>query len=149
MTRGVLVLNGPNLNMLGIRQPEFYGRETLADVDALCRDVATRLGFEVECRQSNLEGELIGWVQEARGAFDGIVINAGGYSHTSVALLDSLLVFEGPVVEVHMSNILARDAFRHRSYVSLAAVGTICGFGGVGYRLGLEALAEIFDGNDA
>lgn len=141
MTRPVLVLNGPNLNMLGVRQPGIYGRETLADVDALCRGAGRELGLAVACRQSNSEGALIDWIQEARGEREGIVINAGGYSHTSVAIMDALLAFDGPAVEVHMSNVLAREPFRRRSWVSLAARGAICGFGSAGYRLALKALA--------
>lgn len=141
MTRPVLVLNGPNLNMLGVRQPGIYGRETLADVDALCRRAGRELGLAVACRQSNSEGELIDWIQGARGEREGIVINAGGYSHTSVAIMDALLAFDGPAVEVHMSNVLAREPFRRRSWVSLAARGAICGFGSAGYRLALKALA--------
>ena len=141
MTRPVLVLNGPNLNMLGVRQPGIYGRETLADVDALCRSAGRELGLAVACRQSNAEGALIDWIQGARGEREGIVINAGGYSHTSVAIMDALLAFDGPAVEVHMSNVLAREPFRRRSWVSLAARGAICGFGSAGYRLALKALA--------
>lgn len=143
MTRPVLVLNGPNLNMLGVRQPGIYGRETLADVDALCLRAGRELGLAVACRQSNAEGALIDWIQGARGEREGIVINAGGYSHTSVAIMDALLAFDGPAVEVHMSNVLAREPFRRRSWVSLAARGAICGFGSAGYRLALKALAGI------
>ena len=146
MTRDVLVINGPNLNLLGTRQPEIYGRETLADIDALCRRAGEALGLRVECRQSNAEGELVGWIQQARGARNGLAINAGGYSHTSVAIMDALLAFDGPVVEVHMSNIHAREDFRRHSYVSLAADGVICGLGGTGYRLALDALAAMLDG---
>ncbi len=149
MTRHVLVLNGPNLNLLGAREPAFYGRETLADIDGICRRAAGSLGLAVECRQSNAEGELIGWIQDARGMHDGIMINAGGYSHTSIAIMDALLAFDGPVVEVHMSNVLAREAFRRHSYVSRAAGGVICGFGGAGYRFGLGALARMFGGAHA
>lgn len=146
MTPRVLAINGPNLNLLGARQPEIYGRETLADVDALCRRAGERLGLDVECRQSNAEGELIDWIQGARGEADGIAINPGGYSHTSVAIMDALLAFEGPAVEVHMSNVLARELFRRRSYVSLAVRGTVCGFGSFGYRLALAALARMIGG---
>lgn len=146
MNPRVLAINGPNLNLLGVRQPEIYGRETLADVDALCRRAGERLGLDVECRQSNAEGELIDWIQGARGAADGIAINPGGYSHTSVAIMDALLAFEGPAVEVHMSNVLAREPFRRRSYVSLAVRGTVCGFGSLGYRLALAALARMIGG---
>ena len=149
MTRSVLVLNGPNLNMLGLRQPEIYGRETLADVEALCRGAGRALGLAVECRQSNSEGELVTWIQQARGAFDAIVLNAGGYSHTSVAILDALLAFDAPVAEVHMSNIHARDEFRRRSYVTLGARGAICGFGAAGYRMALDALAALLAGDAA
>lgn len=143
MPRPVLVLNGPNLNLLGVRQPDIYGRETLADVDALCRRAGRELGLAVACRQSNSEGALIDWIQQARGEREGIVINAGGYSHTSVAIMDALLAFDGPAVEVHMSNVLAREPFRRRSWVSLAARGAICGFGSAGYRLALKALAGV------
>lgn len=149
MPRPVLVLNGPNLNLLGVRQPDIYGRETLADVDALCRRAGRELGLAVACRQSNSEGELIDWIQQARGEREGIVINAGGYSHTSVAIMDALLAFDGPAVEVHMSNVLAREPFRRRSWVSLAARGAICGFGSAGYRLALKALAGVLAGAPA
>ena len=149
MTRSVLVLNGPNLNMLGLRQPEIYGRETLADVEALCQGAGRALGLAVECRQSNSEGELVTWIQQARGAFDAIVLNAGGYSHTSVAILDALLAFDAPVAEVHMSNIHARDEFRRHSYVALGARGAICGFGAAGYRMALDALAALLAGDAA
>ena len=142
MAKRVLVLNGPNLNMLGQRQPEIYGRTTLAGIDAEVEAAAGELGMEAVCRQSNLEGELVTWIQEARGAFDAIVINAAAYTHTSVALLDALTLFEGPVVEVHLSNIHRREPFRHRSYVSGAALGVIAGFGPVGYRLALLALDD-------
>lgn len=149
MTRSILVLNGPNLNMLGLRQPEIYGRETLTDVEAVCANAGRAHSLAVECRQSNSEGELVVWIQQARGAFDAIAINAGGYSHTSVAILDALLAFGGPVVEVHMSNIHARETFRHRSYVALAARGAICGFGAAGYRMALDALAALLAGDAA
>ena len=142
MAKRVLVLNGPNLNMLGQRQPEIYGRTTLAGIDAEVEAAAGELGMEAVCRQSNLEGELVTWIQEARGAFDAIVINAAAYTHTSVALLDALTLFEGPVVEVHLSNIHRREPFRRHSYVSGAALGVIAGFGPVGYRLALLALED-------
>ena len=140
MARTVLVLNGPNLNMLGTRQPHIYGAETLADVEALCHEAARALDMTVTFRQTNLEGELVTWIQEARGDFDGLLINAGGYTHTSIAIMDALLASEMPAVEVHMSNIHAREPFRRRSYIALAAHGSICGFGADGYRLGLQAL---------
>ena len=142
MTKRVLVLNGPNLNMLGQRQPEIYGRTTLAEIDADVKAAAGELGMEAVCRQSNHEGELVTWIQEARGDFDAVVINAAAFTHTSVALLDALTLFEGPVVEVHLSNIHRREAFRHHSYISGAALGMIAGFGPVGYRLALLALHD-------
>ena len=142
MTLPVLILNGPNLNLLGFREPEIYGHVTLADVEALCRSHAAKLGLAVEFRQSNHEGQLIDWVQEARTAFSGIVINPGAYSHTSIALLDALKAVDKPVVEVHLSNIHQRDSFRHHSYVSLAAKGVICGLGIQGYVSALDALAQ-------
>lgn len=143
----ILVLNGPNLNMLGTRQPEIYGSETLADVEALCAATGRDLGLEIACRQSNGEGELVTWIQQARDGFDGVLINAGAYTHTSVAILDALLACELPVVEVHMSNIHSRESFRHDSYISLAADGMICGFGSLGYVLGLRALAHRLEDN--
>lgn len=137
----VFVLNGPNLNMLGKRQPKVYGRATLADVEKLCRTRAEALGLAVDFRQTNIEGELVGWIQEARTAAAGIVINAGAYTHTSVAILDALLTAEKPVIEVHISNVFRRESFRHHSYVSPAAAGVIVGCGPLGYALALEALA--------
>ncbi len=142
----VFVLNGPNLNMLGLRQPKVYGRATLADVEALCRDRAEALGLAVDFRQSNHEGELVGWIQEARKAAAGIVINAGAYTHTSVAILDALLTAEKPVIEVHLSNVFRRESFRHHSYVSPAATGVIVGLGPQGYALALEAMAGLVRG---
>jgi 3-dehydroquinate dehydratase-2 len=139
----VLVLNGPNLNMLGKRQPEIYGRETLADVEKACRTEAARLGLAVEFAQSNHEGVLVDLIQAARDKNSGIVINAGAYTHTSVALLDALNAAELPAVEVHLSNIYKREAFRHRSYISPAAVGVIAGLGIQGYLLALQALARL------
>jgi 3-dehydroquinate dehydratase-2 len=136
----VFVLNGPNLNMLGKRQPKVYGRATLADVEKLCRTRAEALGLAIDFRQTNLEGELVGWIQEARKAASGIVINAGAYTHTSVTILDALLTAEKPVIEVHVSNVFRRESFRHHSYVSPAAMGVIVGCGPLGYALALEAL---------
>ncbi len=137
----VLILNGPNLNMLGTRQPEIYGAVTLADIEAACKKRAQELGLAAECRQSNSEGELVGWIQAARNDAQAVIINPGGYSHTSVAILDALLAAELPIVEVHLSNIHRREEFRHHSYVSKAAQGVICGFGAHGYIMALEALA--------
>lgn len=139
----VLILNGPNLNMLGIRQPEVYGRETLEDIECLCREHGARLGLEVDFRQSNHEGDLVTWVQQARGTQAGVIVNAGAYTHTSIALLDALLSVDLPVVEVHLSNIHRREEFRHHSYVSQAARGMICGFGSHGYVLALDALHRL------
>lgn len=142
MAKHVLVLNGPNLNMLGKREPGIYGAQTLADVEALCRSTADELGLTVDCRQSNIEGELVTWIQEALGTADGILINPGAYSHTSVAIHDAFKAVALPVAEVHISNIHQRESFRHHSYVSAVAFGVICGFGTLGYKLALHALAE-------
>ena len=138
----VLILNGPNLNLLGTRQPEVYGSTTLADVEKLCADTAQRLGLEVDCAQSNHEGVLIDQIHSAKGSHDAIVLNAGAFTHTSIALMDAISSVELPVVEVHLSNIHAREAFRHTSYISPVAIGMICGFGATGYVLALEALEE-------
>ncbi len=145
MPRTVYVLNGPNLNLLGTREPEKYGRATLADVETLCRERAARHGFEVVFRQSNHEGALIDSIQEAghEGAA-AIVINPAGYSHTSVALLDAVLASAVPVIEVHITNIHAREHFRHRSFISPAARGVLCGFGIEGYGLAIDAAAALF-----
>ncbi len=138
----VLILNGPNLNLLGTREPEIYGTTTLDEIEALCRQRGAELGIEVDCRQSNGEGELIDWIQEARGGFNGLILNPGAYSHTSIALLDALLAVALPVIEVHLSNIHRREPFRSQSYVSKAATGVIVGFGAPGYLMALEALAR-------
>ena len=140
-----MVLNGPNLNLLGSREPEVYGHQTLADIEALCLAQGRTLGIAVDFRQSNTEGELVTWIQDARKNFDGIIINPAAYSHTSVALLDALLACERPIIEVHLSNIHKREAFRHHSYVSKAANGVICGLGSQGYALALTALANILN----
>lgn len=142
MAKRVLVLNGPNLNMLGVREPGTYGSQTLADIDKLCKSEGKKLGLTVTCRQSNHEGELVTWIQEALGKFEAIVINPGAYSHTSVAIHDALRAVALPVIEVHLSNIHAREAFRHHSYVSAVAMAVICGLGPAGYKLALGALAE-------
>ncbi len=145
MAKSILVLNGPNLNLLGERQPDIYGTQTLKGIEESCRSKAAALGLEVEFRQSNSEGELVGWVQDARGGFDAIIINAGAYTHTSVALLDALLACGLPAIEVHLSNIHQRDSFRRESYISKAARGMICGFGGQGYLMALEAAQGILN----
>ncbi len=136
----LLILNGPNLNLLGTRQPEVYGRDTLADVEALCMSHAEQSGTNLVFYQSNHEGALIDRIHAARGSEDGIVFNAGAYTHTSIALLDAIVSVELPVVEVHLSNIHAREAFRHKSYISKAALGQICGFGPQSYLLAIDAL---------
>ncbi len=138
----ILVLNGPNLNLLGTRQPEVYGRTTLQDVETACTSHGERLGFAVECKQSNHEGTLIDTIHAARGVQDGLVLNAGAYTHTSIALMDAIASVELPLIEVHLSNIHAREPFRHRSYIAPVAVGQICGFGAHGYILALDALVE-------
>ena len=142
----VFILNGPNLNLLGTREPDIYGKETLADIEQACRAYASAHEFAVEFRQSNHEGQLIDWIQEARGRASGIVINAGGYSHTSVAIADALKGVGLPVIEVHLSNIFAREAFRHHSTISAVARGVICGLGGRGYILALDAMRRIIAG---
>jgi 3-dehydroquinate dehydratase-2 len=139
----ILVLNGPNLNMLGTREPTLYGTETLDDIEALCAETADALDLAIDFRQTNIEGELISWVQEARNTAAGIVINPAGYSHTSIALMDALLASDLPVVEVHLTNIHRRESFRHLSYVSRAAQGVICGLGPHGYALALRGIAGI------
>lgn len=146
MAGTVLILNGPNLNLLGQRQPEIYGAETLADVEAACADLAGQLGLTPAFRQSNHEGVLVDWIQEARQTAAAIIINPGAYSHTSVAILDALNAFEGPVIEVHISNIHRREAFRHHSYVSQRADGVIAGCGTQGYQLALLRVAKLIEG---
>jgi 3-dehydroquinate dehydratase-2 len=138
----ILVVHGPNLNLLGRREPEIYGRETLADIDAALTLAAKELGVEIDCFQSNHEGELIDRVQEAMGVVSGILINPAGLTHSSVALRDALIATGLPVVEVHLSNVHAREAFRQHSYVSSIALGVITGLGAAGYRFGLEALVR-------
>jgi 3-dehydroquinate dehydratase-2 len=142
MPKPIFVLNGPNLNLLGRREPEVYGNATLDDVRQRVAARAAQHGLEVDFRQSNTEGEIVDWIQEARTAASGVIINAGAYTHTSVAILDALLAAEIPCVEVHLSNIFQREEFRHHSYISTACVGLICGFGVKSYELAVEALAE-------
>jgi 3-dehydroquinate dehydratase II len=154
LAAGVLVLHGPNLNLLGTREPQVYGRTTLADIDADLRQRGKELGVAVECFQSNHEGELIDRIQAARGAEYGapagaIIINPGGYTHTSVALRDALAAVGLPVIEVHLSNVAAREEFRHRSLIAPIAVGSVVGLGAIGYRLALEAAVSLLKGSSA
>jgi 3-dehydroquinate dehydratase II len=143
MSKTIYILNGPNLNLLGQRQPEIYGHETLADVEANCAKLAKELGVAVRFLQSNAEHELIGWIQEARGKAAAIVLNPAAFTHTSVAILDALNAFDGPVFEVHISNVHKREDFRRHSYVSLRADGVIAGFGTEGYLLALRRAAAV------
>ena len=145
MNRLVYILNGPNLNLLGKRQPAIYGRETLADVEEACRHIATELGLGLRFHQSNREYEIIDWIHEARETAAGILINPAAFTHTSVAILDALNSFDGPVIEVHISNIHKREAFRHHSYVSGRADGVIAGFGTQGYPLAIRRIAALID----
>lgn len=142
-TARIAVLNGPNLNLLGTREPDIYGRETLADIERACAARAAALGFAIDLRQSNSEGQIVDWIQEAGAAAAGIIINPAAYTHTSVAIMDALKQASCPVVEVHLSNIFRREPFRHHSYVSPVANGVICGFGSQGYILALEAIARL------
>ncbi|MEQ1698396.1 MAG: type II 3-dehydroquinate dehydratase [Hyphomicrobiaceae bacterium] len=142
MAKLIYVLNGPNLNMLGVREPAVYGKESLDDVRRRTQVRAEQLGLAIDFRQSNHEGELVTWIQDARTKAAGIIINAGGYTHTSVAILDALQAAELPAIEVHLSNIFRRDAFRHHSYISLGVKGVICGLGARGYELAIEAIAD-------
>jgi 3-dehydroquinate dehydratase-2 len=148
MTTTILVLNGPNLNLLGTREPATYGHETLADIARLCHDTAARYGLEIDFFQTNHEGELIDRIHQARGTCAGILINPAAWTHTSVAIRDALAAVELPVIEVHLSNVHKREAFRHLSYVSAIAVGVICGLGSNGYRLGLEHFAQLLGAKD-
>ena len=141
----IFILNGPNLNLLGVREPAVYGHDTLGDIEERCTARAASLGLQIVFRQTNHEGQLIDWIQEARESADGIILNAGALTHTSVAVLDALSAADLPVIEVHLSNILRRESFRHQSYVSLAANGVICGLGAKGYELALEAIANLIE----
>jgi 3-dehydroquinate dehydratase-2 len=149
MSRLVYVLNGPNLNLLGKRQPEIYGHETLADVEIACRRVGAELGLAIRFHQSNREYELIDWVHEAREDAAGIVINPAAFTHTSVALLDALKTCDFPIFEVHISNVHQRESFRHHSYVSLVATGVIAGLGTQGYALAIQRLARLIESKPA
>ncbi len=143
MPRTVFLLNGPNLNLLGTREPEIYGHETLGDIETMCANRAAEHGLALDFRQSNHEGEIVTWIQEARLAADGLIINPAAYTHTSVAIQDALRMFEGPVIELHLSNTHKREAFRHHSFVSPVATGVIMGFGPRGYALALDAMATL------
>jgi 3-dehydroquinate dehydratase II len=144
MAKSVYVLNGPNLNLLGTREPEKYGRSTLADVEKLCRATTKRLGLDLVFRQSNIEGELVNWIQEAHAKkAAGVVLNPAGYTTTSIAILDALLAVKVPIIEIHITNIHTREKFRHNSYVSKAAKAVICGFGIEGYALAITGLAGL------
>ena len=145
MSKLVTLLNGPNLNLLGLRQPEIYGRETLEDVASKVSDLAEDLGLRLRAQQSNHEGQLVDWIHQARDSSAGIIINPGAYSHTSIAILDALNAYDGPVLEVHISNIHKREAFRHHSYVSSRAEGVIAGFGTEGYLLALRRMATLLN----
>ena len=142
----VFVLNGPNLNLLGVRDPSVYGHDTLGDIEERCAARAAALDLEIDFRQTNHEGQLVDWIQEARETAEGIILNAGALTHTSVAVLDALFVAGLPVIEVHLSNIFRRESFRHHSYVSLAANGVICGLGAKGYELAVDAIASLIEG---
>ncbi len=143
MSKSIFVLNGPNLNLLGSREPGHYGSTSLADIEQLCADTARALGFEIDFRQTNHEGELVSWIQEAETVAAGVVLNPAAYGHTSIAIHDAIRAISKPVVEIHLSNIHTREDFRHKTMVSLVAAGVICGFGAHGYALAVQALAEI------
>jgi len=141
----IYILNGPNLNLLGVRDPAIYGQDTLADIEERCLARAASLGLQIEFRQTNHEGQLVDWIQEARESAEGVILNAGALTHTSVAVFDALSAAGLPIIEVHLSNIFRRESFRHHSYVSLAANGVICGLGAQGYELALDAIAQLID----
>ncbi len=138
----ILVINGPNLNLLGSREPDIYGTQTLGDIESLCRAEAQKLGVDLDFRQSNLEGEMVTWIQQAKGSFDAMIINAAAYTHTSVAIHDALKAVSLPVVEVHLSNPHARESFRHHSYISSLSIAVIAGFGADGYLYALKRLSK-------
>ena len=143
MPETILILNGPNLNLLGTREPEIYGATTLADIEANCHAHAKAVGVSIDFRQSNTEGELVDWVQQARGTASAIIINAAAYTHTSVALHDALKAAGLPIVELHLSNVYKRESFRHKSFISSVADGVMCGFGAHGYVLAIDAAKQI------
>lgn len=142
MSRPIHILNGPNLNLLGRREPGIYGTSSLADIETQCRDHAASLGLEIAFRQSNHEGALIDWLHQAEMESSGVVLNAGAYTHTSVAIADAIRAMDTPVIEVHLSNVHAREAFRHRSHIAPVVRGQITGFGPLGYLLAIDALAQ-------
>ena len=143
MSDTILILNGPNLNLLGTREPEIYGSTTLADIEASCRAHASQANIDVDFRQSNVEGELVTWIQTVAGNTIGIIINAAAYTHTSVALHDALKATGLPIVELHLSNVYKRESFRHKSFISSVADGVICGFGAHGYVLAIDAVKQL------
>lgn len=143
MSASIYVLNGPNLNRLGSREPGTYGTTTLSDIEMMCREVGEDLDLDIDFRQSNVEGILVDWIQEAGDLAQGLIINPAAYTHTSVAIHDAIRTADIPTVEVHLSNVFARESFRHHSYVSPVALGVICGFGATGYRLALEAISTV------
>ena len=143
MTKSILVINGPNLNLLGTREPGIYGEETLSDIEQRMIEKASLLGLSLDFRQSNLEGEIVNWIQEAQDGFSAIIINAGALTHTSVAIMDALLAVNTPTVVVHLSNIFKREEFRHHSYITPAAIGMITGFGAIGYLLAIDAINDV------
>ncbi|WP_303831175.1 type II 3-dehydroquinate dehydratase [Asticcacaulis taihuensis] len=143
MSKPIYVLNGPNLNLLGVREPEIYGHDTLSDIESRCLDLLEGTGHGLVFRQSNHEGELVDWIQEARTQADALIINPAAYTHTSVALYDALKALSIPIIECHLSNPHAREPFRHHSYVSLAAKGVVAGFGSIGYELAVRAVLSL------
>lgn len=146
MSHSILILNGPNLNLLGTRQPEVYGTTTLADIEVMCQNHAQANGLRIGFEQSNHEGALVDAIHAARGTHDGIILNAGAYTHTSLALMDAISSVELPAIELHLSNVHAREAFRHHSYIAKVAVGLICGFGPRGYTLAMDAMVSHLEG---
>lgn len=149
MAGTICILNGPNLNLLGTREPEIYGATTLGDIEAACQAKCGAHGLELDFKQSNSEGDLVTWIQQAGQEAAALIINAGAYTHTSVAILDALKSAGIPVIEVHLSNVFARESFRHNSYVSPAATGVICGLGARGYELAIDAVADLVKGSEA
>lgn len=143
MTTTILIINGPNLDMLGTRQPDVYGHDTLADVEALCRRTADEEDVDIDFRQSDSEAEIMGWIKQGRGKTAGLLINPAGFTSTSIAILDSLLIYDAPIIEVHISSLFRRDEFRHLSYVSKAATAKIEGFGIRGYEFAIRKLSEL------